>query len=285
MYSLRTQAVQREVTENGTEIYRNDSGQYHREDGPAVVYKSGFGLYYLHGKKVKKEDLEKRESSLSAVLSFEEPKTEFIRVTVDLYAYFKRSFDPDCDEATKLFGQFRVFVPENLVGRHEIVPWIINEYEHLVTEYMQEWWSDDNDIVQITPTEKFQWIELLHVYDPSYENGIELVSDDYVEHLRQKYATASLKLSFEEPYSPKRDDILHLRGDDSTKELLESIGIVGGNVQSHDMLVIDVFDTRYFYYGKSPYWASKGVLNVFDNVAGMYYDFPLQYWTDFFEQP
>jgi len=54
--------AKREVTETGTVIYRDDDGKYHREDGPAIEYPSGFKIYYNHGKKVKKEEFEKKEA-------------------------------------------------------------------------------------------------------------------------------------------------------------------------------------------------------------------------------
>lgn len=47
-----------EIKPSGTKIHRNDEGKYHREDGPAVEYSNGFGLYYLNGKKVKKEEID-----------------------------------------------------------------------------------------------------------------------------------------------------------------------------------------------------------------------------------
>jgi len=38
-----------EVTEKGTQIWRTN-GRVHREDGPAVVYKSGSWRWYINGK-------------------------------------------------------------------------------------------------------------------------------------------------------------------------------------------------------------------------------------------
>ena len=39
------------ILEDGTIEYRNDLGQRHREDGPAVTFPNGTKCWYLHGKR------------------------------------------------------------------------------------------------------------------------------------------------------------------------------------------------------------------------------------------
>jgi len=74
------------VTEKGTKIHRNDEGKYHRTDGPAVEYPSGFGFYYLNGKKMTKEEWEGSEKESSLRLSFIDDFVEHgsrVRVILD----------------------------------------------------------------------------------------------------------------------------------------------------------------------------------------------------------
>ncbi len=41
--------VRKEVSPHGTVRYINEQGQYHREDGPAIVWKSGAKSWYIDG--------------------------------------------------------------------------------------------------------------------------------------------------------------------------------------------------------------------------------------------
>ncbi len=38
-----------ETTNYGTEIWRNDKNEIHREDGPAVIYRKGRNEWYING--------------------------------------------------------------------------------------------------------------------------------------------------------------------------------------------------------------------------------------------
>ena len=39
-----------EIWADGTKIWRNEKGQTHREDGPAVIRSNGSQYWYIHGK-------------------------------------------------------------------------------------------------------------------------------------------------------------------------------------------------------------------------------------------
>ena len=38
-----------EITNDGTKVWRNDMGQFHRDDGPAVIYTNGTQYWYING--------------------------------------------------------------------------------------------------------------------------------------------------------------------------------------------------------------------------------------------
>jgi hypothetical protein len=45
------------ITPNGNVAWKNDHGQLHREDGPAVIWSDGTMLWYLHGQIHREDDL------------------------------------------------------------------------------------------------------------------------------------------------------------------------------------------------------------------------------------
>ena len=39
-----------EIDSDGTKIWKNPQGQFHNEDGPAVIYSDGYEAWYINGK-------------------------------------------------------------------------------------------------------------------------------------------------------------------------------------------------------------------------------------------
>ena len=48
--------ISKKVDEHGTIRYRNELGQLHREDGPAIEYGDGNKLWYLSGEELTEQE-------------------------------------------------------------------------------------------------------------------------------------------------------------------------------------------------------------------------------------
>jgi len=71
------------IVPNPKKIYRNEEGQVHREDGPAVEWEDGSGRYYLNNTPVRKELVMTPATQLSldmyTEISNADERTEFVR--------------------------------------------------------------------------------------------------------------------------------------------------------------------------------------------------------------
>ena len=48
--------ISKKVDEHGTIRYRNELGQLHREDGPAIEYAEGYKFWFINGKEHTKQE-------------------------------------------------------------------------------------------------------------------------------------------------------------------------------------------------------------------------------------
>ncbi|MDY6049225.1 MAG: hypothetical protein SPI77_01425 [Corynebacterium sp.] len=57
---------------DGTIVYRDENGELHREDGPAIEYDDGYKEYWHHGVEIPEDRLGKGPASDDGVLVFDE---------------------------------------------------------------------------------------------------------------------------------------------------------------------------------------------------------------------
>jgi len=52
------------VDSYGTQIWKNENGYFHREDGPAVIYPDGTQYWYINGKHLTEKQFNDRKQSM-----------------------------------------------------------------------------------------------------------------------------------------------------------------------------------------------------------------------------